>query len=219
MALAFLAGMPVSAETAAAQRASAMEALRLHEVTSYAFSTCRWLRRRNELRLLERWKRENEDLHAAARTVVGNQGGLTAARRKVVEALAVAEGSALSASPDECDALFEGVRSGRRDLAVLLPVDKVRSLLARRPAGAEGDVWVLEERRRPDGTLGKTARRYEGAGGIHACDDGAAALGHVWTRMAALGGKASVVDPDLWLAECMVSATDPSMEDAPPAVR
>lgn len=214
-----MAGMPAGAETAAAHRASAMEALRLHEVTTYAFSTCRWLRRRNEPELLRRWKRDNEDVLAAARTVVGSQGGLTEARRKVVEALAVAEGSAHSASPAECDALFEAVRSGRRDLAVLLPVDKVRSVLARRPAGADGDIWVLEERRRPDGTLGRTARRYEGAGGIDACDDGAAALGHVWTRMAALGEKASVVDPDLWLAECMVSATDPSMEDAPPAVR
>lgn len=214
-----MAGMPAGAETAAAHRASAMEALRLHEVTTYAFSTCRWLRRRNEPELLRRWKRDNEDVLAAARTVVGSQGGLTEARRKVVEALAVAEGSAHSALPAECDALFEAVRSGRRDLAVLLPVDKVRSVLARRPAGADGDIWVLEERRRPDGTLGRTARRYEGAGGIDACDDGAAALGHVWTRMAALGEKASVVDPDLWLAECMVSATDPSMEDAPPAVR
>lgn len=219
LALGIAACLPARAETSAAQRASAMEAIRLHEVTAYAFSTCRWLRRRNEPRLLERWRRDNEEMLAAAKGVVDGQGGLTDARRKVVEALAVGEGSALSASPAECDALFEAARSGRRDLAVLLSPDKVRGLLASRSAADRGELWILEERRRPDGTLGRTARRYEGTGGIEVCDDGAAALGHVWTRMAALGAKASAVDPDLWLAECMVSATDPLMEDASQAVR
>lgn len=219
LALAVAGCMSARAETAAAQRASAMEALRLHEVTAYAISTCRWLRRRSDPKLLERWKRDNDDVLAAAMAVVDSQGGLTDARRKVVEALAVAEGSALSASPSECDALFEATRTGKRDLAALLPADRVRNLLGRRTEAAEGVLWILEERRRPDGTLGRIARRYEGVGGIEDCDDGAAALGHVWTRAAVHGAKAQAMDPELWLAECLISATDPLMVDVGQAVR
>ncbi|ACS43241.1 hypothetical protein [Methylorubrum extorquens] len=219
LALGIAACLPARAETAAAQRASAMEAIRLHEVTAYAISTCRWLRRRSDPKLLERWKRDNDDVLAAAMGVVASQGGLTPARRKVVESLAVAQGSALSASPSECDALFEATRTGKRDLAALIPADRIRNLLGRRAEEAEGVLWILEERRRPDGTLGRIARRYEGADGIEDCDEGAAALGHVWTRAAVLGAKALAMDPDLWLAECLISPTDPLMEDVGQAVR
>ncbi len=199
------------AATVVEERMAAMEALRQQEITAYAFSTCRWIRRRTDPKLLERWRRDNADIAATAKRIVVDQGGMTEARRKVLESLGAHEGALLSASSDACDALFEKTRSGGRDLASVLPAETIRLLVQHRRTGSEGDLWVLEERRRPDGTLGKTARRYEGTGGIDACDAGAAAKGHVWTRNAlgAAGVAVTTLDPDLWLAECMRSDGDP----------
>lgn len=209
-------GMPARAETVASVRAAAMEAIRQSDITAYAFSTCRWIRRRNEPMLLERWRRDNAELMSAARGIVDEQGGMTEARRKVVEALSANDGSALSASAEACEALFERTKSGQRDLATLLPANGVRSLLQHRRASDEGEIWILEERRRPDGTLGKTARRYEGTGGVEACDDTAAAKGHIWARgvLGVVGAAITASDPDLWLAECLRSDGDPTMTAA-----
>lgn len=199
------------ATTVVEERTAAMEALRQQEITAYAFSTCRWIRRRTDPKLLDRWRRDNAEMASAAKHVVADQGGMTEARRKVLESLGAHEGAQLSASSEACDALFEKTRSGGRDLATVLPADTVRLLMQHRRADSDGDLWILEERRRPDGTLGKTARRYEGTGGIEACDEGAAAKGHVWTRNAlgAAGAAVTTLDPDLWLAECMRSDGDP----------
>ncbi len=214
--LASCIGLSARAETVAGIRAAAMEAIRQSDVTAYAFSTCRWIRRRNEPKLLERWRRDNAEFIAKANHIVDEQGGMTDARRKVVEALSANDGSALSTSADACETLFERTKSGQRDLATLLPANVVRSLLQHRPASMDGEIWVLEERRRPDGTLGKTARRYEGSGGIDACDDTAAAKGHIWARggLGVVGAAVTAADPDLWLAECVRSDGDPTMTDA-----
>jgi hypothetical protein len=210
LAALLLASAGARAATVVEERAAAMEALRQQEITAYAFSTCRWIRRRTDPNLLERWRRDNADIAATAKRVVADQGGMTEARRKVLESLGAHEGAQLSASPEACDALFEKTRSGGRDLVSVLPAGSVRLLMQYVRTGG-GEIWILEERRRPDGTLGKTARRYEGTGGIDACDEGAAAKGHVWTRAAlgAAGAAVTALDPDLWLAECMRSDGDP----------
>jgi hypothetical protein len=211
LAALLLGSAGVRAATVVEERTAAMEALRQQEITAYAFSTCRWIRRRTDVKLLERWRRDNADIAATAKRVVADQGGMTEARRKVLESLGAHEGALLSASPEACDALFEKTRSGARDLASVLPADTVRLLMQHRRMDEDGELWILEERRRPDGTLGKTARRYEGTGGIDACDEGAAAKGHVWTRgaLGAAGAAVTASDPDLWLAECMRSGGDP----------
>lgn len=211
-----LAATGVRAATVVEERTAAMEALRQQEITTYAFSTCRWLRRRTDPKLLERWRRDNAEIARASMHVVADQGGMTEARRKVVEALAANDGAALSASPEACEALFEKTRTGGRDLASVLPVGTVRLLVQHRRTGDEGEIWILEERRRPDGTLGKTARRYEGRGGVEACDDTAAAKGHIWARggLGAIGAATTAADPDLWLAECFRSDGDPTMTEA-----
>jgi hypothetical protein len=208
--------MPAHAETVAEVRAAAMEAIRQSDVTAYAFSTCRWIRRRNEIKLLERWRRDNAEFVSSARVIVEGQGGMTDARRKVVEALSANDGSMLSASPEACEALFERTRSGQRDLATMMPPNVVRMLLQKRIVPDESELWVLEERRRPDGTLGKTAHRYEGSGGMDACDDTAAAKGHIWARggLGVVGAATTATDPDLWLAECVRSDGDPTMTEA-----
>lgn len=210
---------PARSETVAEVRSAAMEALRQNEVSAYAFSTCRWIRRKNDPKLLERLRRDNAEFVSMARRVVEGQGGMTDARRRVVEALSANDGSMLSASPDACEALFERTRSGQRDLATLLPPNVVRTLLQRRAVSTEGEIWILEERRRPDGTLGKTARRYEGPGGVDACDDTAAAKGHIWARggLGVAGAATTAADPDLWLAECLRADGDPTMTEAAPA--
>lgn len=211
-----LAASGARAATVSEERAAAMEALRQQEVTTYAFSTCRWIRRRTDPKLLDRYRRDNAEMATAAMHVVADQGGMTDARRKVLESLAANEGAVLSASPEACEALFGKTRAGGRDLASMLPGDTVRLLLQHRRTDAGGDLWILEERRRPDGTLGKTARRYEGTDGIAACDEGAAAKGHVWTRatLGAAGAAVMAVDPDLWLAECVRSDGDPTTTGA-----
>ncbi len=211
LAALLLAASGARGATVVEERTAAMEALRQQEITAYAFSTCRWIRRRTDPKLLERWRRDNADVAATAKRVVADQGGMTEARRKVLESLGANEGALLSASPEACDALFEKTRSGGRDLASVLPADTVRLLMQHRRMGDGGELWILEERRRPDGTLGKTARRYEGTGGIDVCDEGAAAKGHVWTRttLGAAGAAVTAVDPDLWLSECVRSDGDP----------
>lgn len=221
LAALLLAGSGARAATVVEERTAAMEALRQQEITAYAFSTCRWIRRRADPKLLERWRRDNADVAATAKRVIADQGGMTEARRKVLESLGANEGALLSATPEACDALFEKTRSGGRDLVSVLPADTVRLLMQHRRMGDDGELWILEERRRPDGTLGKTARRYEGTGGIDACDDGAAAKGHVWTRAAlgAAGAAVTASDPDLWLAECMRSDGDPITTAAQAAPR
>lgn len=217
--LAFGAPTPARAETVAEVRAAAMEAFRQSDVTAYAFSTCRWIRRRNEPKLLERWRRDNAEFISTARAIVDGQGGMTEARRKVVEVLSANDGSMLSTSPEACEALFERTRSGQRDLATLLPPNVVRTLLQKRIVPDESEIWILEERRRPDGTLGKTARRYESTGEIDTCDDTAAAKGHIWARgsLGVVGAATTAADPDLWLAECLRSDGDPTMTEALPA--
>lgn len=217
--MAFGAPTPARAETVAEVRAAAMEAIRQSDVTAYAFSTCRWIRRKNEPKLLERWRRVNAEFISTARRVIEDQGGMTEARRKVVEALSANDGSMLSTSPEACEALFERTRSGQRDLATLLPPNVVRTLLQKRIVPDESEIWILEERRRPDGTLSKTARRYEGTGGIDTCDDTAAAKGHIWARgsLGVVGAATTATDPDLWLAECLRSDGDPTMTEALPA--
>lgn len=211
-----LAATGVRAATVVEERTAAMEALRQQEITTYAFSTCRWLRRRTDPKLLERWRRDNAEMARTSMHVVADQGGMTEARRKVLEALAANEGAVLSASPEACDALFEKTRAGGRDLASVLPAGNVRLLIQHRRTGDDGEIWILEERRRPDGTLGKTARRYEGTGGIDACDDTAAAKGHIWARggLGTVGALTTAADPDLWLAECLRSDGDPTMTEA-----
>lgn len=209
-ALVTLAASAVSA-TPMDDRGTAMEVLQHASSVERTFSNCRYIRGAGNPDLLREWRDGNMDFVDAAKRVVDNQGGLTPARRRIVDAVAVMFEQESSASREACQAFFSKVARGEYDVPVKVQSPRLRGMLSTRREDAPDRLWIVDQRRLPNGTLAHVAKPYLGEGGIRECDDGAAAKGHVWTRtrLTNAGEAVKDEDPDLWMSECVASDVDP----------
>lgn len=191
-------------------REIAFEVLGFEAVVLRAESNCRWIRGHGDGDAVRIWEEANFDFTDAAGRIVRSQGGLTPERAAVVEGLAGLSAGSWSESREACGRFFGELRGGSLDVHARVPVARLQALLGARDE-AGGRLWVLEERRGADGTLGKSARPYLGGGDIEVCEKEAAALGHVHLRGRFGTDMMPVpdVDPELWLAECMRSVRHP----------
>lgn len=185
-------------------RETASEVLQTQATIHRAASNCRYIRGVDTRESIATWNADNADFVAAARRVFANQGGLTTYRKAVFEAVAGLHAQQHSGAKEACLKLEKDIKAGLHDLSTTLPAKRISALLSTKPAQPSNQVWIIELRRTPDGTLKSSARPYEGQGGIDACEDALPIPGHLWTRVRVNpDGNAKVdTDPEMWLAQC-----------------
>lgn len=209
--LSLLACTGAALATPMQDRQIAFEVLQQQNSVERTFSNCRFIRGAGNPDLLREWRDGNLDFVDAAKRVVVNQGGLTEPRRKIVEGIAAMFDQEASSSREACQAYFEKVRKGEQDISAKVASQSLRRIVSIKREAVPERIWVVDQRRLPNGTLAHFARVWDGDGDIVDCDATAAAKGHVWTRqrMSASGEMIKDADPELWMTECVASDVEP----------
>lgn len=185
-------------------RETASEVLQMQATIQRAASNCRYIRGMDMRETVAAWSADNADFVTAAKRVFANQGGLTTYRKAVFEAISSLHAQQHSGAKDGCQKFEKDMKAGLHDLSTTLPAKRISALLATKPSEPSDQVWIIELRRTPAGTLKSSAKPYEGKGGIDVCEDALPIPGHLWTRMRVNpDGTAKVdADPEMWLAQC-----------------
>ena len=192
-------------------RAAAMDVLQQQAVVERIFSNCRYIRGETRPDLIRSWREESLEFTTAAKRLLAGQGGLTAARQRILDSVATTFENGESGSREACRAFFEKAAKGEFDLTTRIPFHILRKVVSTPSSEPSDTLWVVDQRRLPNGTLAHVARRWKGEGDIVDCDATAAANGHVWTRvkLGPTGEPLKDPDPDLWMSECVASDVDP----------
>lgn len=192
-------------------RAAAMEVFQQQAVVERIFSNCRFIRGESRPDLLKAWREDSLEFTLAAKRVVAGQGGLTAARQRILDSVATTFESQESSSRESCKAFFERVSKGEFELTTRIPFHVLKKVISTPAAEPSDTLWVVDQRRLPNGTLAHIARRWDGDGDIVDCDAKAAANGHIWTRtkLGPTGEPIKDPDPDLWMSECVAADVNP----------